>query len=41
MANLYPEYYIFNKNEEIKKFYKLFLNVSITDEQILNILNDL
>jgi len=41
MANLYPEYYIFNKNEEIKKFYKLFLNVSITDEQISNILNDL
>ena len=41
MANIYPDYYTFNEKEEIKKFYKLFLNVSITDEQIENILNDL
>lgn len=41
MANIYPDYYTFNEKEEIKKFYKLFLNVSITDEQVENILNDL
>ena len=41
MANIYPDYYTFDEKKEIKKFYKLFLNVSISDEQVENILNDL
>lgn len=40
MANLYPNYYSFNLKEETKKFYKLFLNVSLSDEQINDILED-
>ncbi len=40
MANLYPNYYSFNLKEETKKFYKLFLNVSLSDEQIKSILED-
>jgi len=37
-SNFYPELYKTDLNEQIKKFYKLFLYVDITDEDIKSIL---
>lgn len=39
MYNLYPKEFIFDSKKEIYDFYKLFLNVSLTQKQIEDILN--
>ena len=36
---LYPKYYDFDMNQEIKDFYKLFYHMEITDEQVETLIN--
>ncbi len=40
MTKLYPEHYSLDIKEEMKRFYKLFLNVSLSPKQINDILED-
>ncbi len=39
-AKLYPEYYTYNVDEEVKEFFKLFYHLDLTDEMLSELYND-
>lgn len=39
-AKLYPEYYTYNVDDEVKEFFKLFYHLELTDEMLNELYND-